>query len=305
MAKYIIKRIFFAIVTLWALVTVTFFLLKLMPGDPFQNNKVPVEVQNRQKAYYGLDKPVLVQYFRYLGNIARGDFGTSMKNYGRTVTSYIKEGFPVSASLGLAAWFVGQFIAWPLGILASQFRNKAPDYLVILIAVLGIALPEMVIGPVLRYVLGVRLKVLPVTGWGTWKHYVMPIMVMLFGSIGLSVRSHRANILNIITQDYIKTARAKGLSPIKVILRHELRNASVPWFTGIPEGLASRMMGSFVVENIFLIPGMGKHLVTALNALDYPLILGLTIFFGGFMIFAHLISDLMYGIVDPRIRIEA
>lgn len=304
MLKYVIKRLIFSVLTILVLITATFFLMKALPGDPFQNDKVPKEVQMRQKAYYGLDKPVVVQYFQYLNNLIHGDLGTSMKNFGREVTSYIREGFPVSASLGLAAFFAGQFISWPLGILASQFRNKAPDYLVVFIAVCGIALPEMVIGPVLRYVLGVKLKALPVTGWGTWQHYVMPVMVMLFGSTGMAVRSHRANLLSVSTQDYMKTARAKGMSPAKVVFKHQLRNASVPWFTGIPGTLARLMTGSMVIENIFLIPGMGKHLVNALDALDYPVVMGLTLFYGTMMIVANFISDMMYGIVDPRIRIH-
>lgn len=303
MVKYTIKRVIFAFITILVLITVTFFLLKRLPGDPFKNDRIPIEVQNRQKAYYGLDKPVMQQYFMYLNNLLHGNMGTSLKNYGREVSSYIKEGFPVSASLGLAAFFVSQFISWPLGVLASQYRNKFPDYIVVVLAVAGIALPEMVIGPVLRYVLGVKLKILPVTGWGSFKCYIMPIMVMLFGSIGGSVRSLRANMLNVSTQDYMKTARAKGLTPMQVILRHQIRNASVPWVTGVPIRLAYMLTGSMVVENIFLIPGMGKHLVTAINALDYPLIMGLTLFYGAFMIFANLFSDLLYGVVDPRIRL--
>lgn len=294
---------FYSFLTIFVLVTATFFLMKLMPGDPFQNDDLPVEVQMRQKAYYGLDKPVIVQYFSYMKNLLRGDMGTSLKNYGREVTSYIKEGFPVSATLGLAAFFVSQLVAWPLAILVSQFRNKAPDYIVVMLAVAGIALPTMVIGPILRYVLGVKLKVLPVTGWGDWKHFVMPIMVMLFESVGMSVRSQRANMLNVSTQDYMKTARAKGMHPFKVIMKHQVRNASVPWVTGIPARIASLMMGSFVIENIFVIPGMGKHLVTAINSLDYPVIMGMTVFYGTFLVFMNFLSDLLYGVVDPRIRI--
>jgi len=303
MLKYSLRRMFYSLLTIFVLVTATFFLMKLMPGDPFQNDDLPVEVQMRQKAYYGLDKPVIVQYLSYMKNLLRGDMGTSLKNYGREVTSYIKEGFPVSATLGLAAFFVSQLVAWPLAILVSQFRNKAPDYIVVMLAVAGIALPTMVIGPILRYVLGVKLKVLPVTGWGDWKHFVMPIMVMLFESVGMSVRSQRANMLNVSTQDYMKTARAKGMHPFKVIMKHQVRNASVPWVTGIPARIASLMMGSFVIENIFVIPGMGKHLVTAINSLDYPVIMGMTVFYGTFLVFMNFLSDLLYGVVDPRIRI--
>lgn len=303
MRKYSFKRFFYSILTIFVLVTTTFFLMKMMPGDPFQNDDVPVEVQMRQKAYYGLDKPVFIQYLNYMKNLLQGDLGTSLKNYGREVSSYITEGFPVSATLGLAAFFVSQLVSWPMGVLASQFRNRAPDYLVVLLAVAGIALPPMVIGPVLRYVLGVQLKVLPVTGWGSGAHFIMPIMVMLFESIGGSVRSLRANMLNVSTQDYMKTARAKGMHPLKVILKHQVRNASVPWVTGIPGRIASLMMGSFVIENIFVIPGLGKHLVTAINSLDYPVIMGLTVFYGTFMVFTNFLADLLYGVVDPRIRL--
>ena len=302
MLRYIGKRIILSIFTVFVLASATFFLSKLLPGNPFMNDKIPREIQQRQLAYYGLDKPVVVQYVIYLKNLLRGDFGSSLVYYGREVSSIIAEGFPASASLGITAVIFSQLISWPAGIIASLYKNKWPDYLLMFIAVLGIALPSMVIGPIVRYIFGVKLKLFPPTGWGSWENYVLPVTVMMFESIGSGVRSMRGNMLNVSTEDYIKTARAKGLSTAKVVLRHQFRNASVPVITGLGFRIATIIMGSFVIESLFVIPGLGKHMVNALSTLDYPVVMGLTIFYGSFLVFINLLVDIAYGIVDPRIR---
>ncbi len=303
MLRYVCKRIVLAVLTVVVLATATFFLSKILPGNPFLDEKVPVEIQQRQLAYYGLDKPVIVQYGIYMRNLLRGDLGTSLKYYGREVTAIIREGFPVSAVLGLVALFLGQLLGWSFGIIAAQFKNRYPDYLIMLLAIAGVALPSMVLGPILRYFLGVRLGILPVAGWGTWQHFVLPVLVLMFESVGSTARSMRANMLNVSTQDYMKTARAKGMHPFKVVMRHQFKNASVPVVTGLGFRIANIIMGSFVVEQIFVIPGLGKHMVNAINTLDYPLIMGLTIFYGSFLVLMNFLVDLMYGVVDPRIRL--
>lgn len=304
MAKYIIKRLFISLLTIFVLVTATFFLMKLLPGNPFMNDKVPEEIQQQQLAYYGLDKPVIEQYFIYMGNLLRGDFGTSLKYVGRRVTDVITELFPVSAKIGLVSLFFAYIIGLAFGVVCAQFKNRWPDYLLTLFAIAGVALPSMVVGPLLRYYLGVKLMILPVAGWGTWQQMVMPAGVMAIGTIAGCTRSMRASMLGVTTQDYIKTARAKGLHPVKVVMKHEFKNSMVPIVTGMGATIAATLMGSFVVEQIFVIPGLGKHFVNSVNTLDYPMIMGLTIFFGSFLVMMNFLVDLVYGIIDPRIRLS-
>ena len=305
MLRYVLKRVVIALLTVFVLATVTFFLSKLLPGDPFMNEKIPVSVQEKQRAYYGLDKPVFQQYFIYMGNLLRGDLGTSIKFVGRSVRDIIGEFFPVSARLGLIALTFAEIIGLLFGILCAQYRNRWPDYVLMVFAILGIALPSMVVGPLIRYLFGVQLRWLPVGGWGkTWQQAVRPALVLGLGTIAGNTRSMRACMLAVITQDYVKTARAKGMSPIRVVLRHELKNSLVPMLANLGPMIAGVLMGSFVVEQIFVIPGLGKHFVNAVSALDYPLIMGLTIFYGAFLVVMNLLVDILYGWVDPRIRVK-
>lgn len=304
MFKYIVQKVCIAVLTVFVLATATFFLMKLIPGDPFLNDKIPVEVQEKQKAYYGLDKPVAVQYITYMKNLLKGDLGLSLKKTGRTVVSIIKEAFPVSAKLGLVSLLFSETIGLLFGILCAQFKNKWPDYLLMVVAVLGIALPSMVLGPLLRYFLGVKLAILPVTGWGSVNQIIMPAFVLGLGTVAGNTRGMRASMLGVTTQDYIKTARAKGLPAVRVVMKHEFKNSMVPILTGLGAQIAGVLMGSFVVESIFIIPGLGRYFVDSITNLDYPLIMGLTIFFGSFLVTMNLIVDILYGLVDPRIRVK-
>lgn len=304
MFRYVMKRVMIAALTVFILATATFFLTKLLPGDPFMNDKIPLSVQEKQRAYYGLDKPVIEQYFIYMGNLLRGDLGTSIKFVGRKVTDIIGEFFPVSAKLGLISLLFSELVGLLFGVLCAQFRNKWPDYVLMIFAILGIALPSMVIGPILRFVFAVQLKWVPVGGWGQWRQIILPAFVLGLGTIAGNTRSMRACMLAVTTQDYVKTARAKGMKESRVVLKHELKNSLVPMITGLGSSVASVLMGSFVVEQIFVIPGLGKHFVNAVSTLDYPLIMGLTIFYGSFLVVMNLLVDILYGVVDPRIRVE-
>ena len=304
MIKYILSRAGIALLTIFVLITLTFFLVKLLPGDPFRNDKVPVEIQARQRAYYGLDEPVTKQYFIYMNNLLHGDLGSSMKTRGRTVVDIIKETFPVSAKLGLASMLIFDAIGILFGILCAHNRGKWPDYLLLVLAVIGVALPSMVVGPLLRYIFGAKLGLLPVSGWGSFKQTILPAFVLGLGGVAGYTRSMRASMLNVMSQDYIKTAKAKGLTPARVVMKHELKNSFVPLMSGMGIGIASILTGTFVVEDMFLIPGLGRHFVNSITALDYPLIMGLTLFYGSFLIVMNLLVDVLYGIVDPRIRIE-
>lgn len=304
MIRYTFKRIGISLMTVFMLATITFFLLKILPGDPFLNVKVPKAVQERQIAYYGLDKPVLVQYFIYMKNLASGNMGTSLKYVGRQVTDIIGNFFPVSATLGLFALVFSEMTGLLFGILSAQFKDKWADYALMVFAILGIALPSMVIGPLLRFLLGVKLHILPVSGWGEPAQVIMPAFVLGLGTIAANTRSMRACMLGVSTQDFIKTARAKGLTKPQIVLRHELKNSLVPMLSGLGPAIASVLMGSFVVEQIFVIPGLGKHFVDAVSTLDYPLVMGLTVFYGAFLVVMNLVVDLLYGALDPRIRLE-
>lgn len=304
MLKYLTKRILISIGTILVLATLTFFLVQILPGDPFLDPKVPAQIQEKQREFYGLDKPVTEQYFIYMKNLLQGDLGYSLKKTGRTVTGIIGEAFPVSATLGLVSLIFSVSVGILFGILCAQFKNKWPDYLLMIIAILGIALPSMVLGPLLRFFLGVKLGLVPVTGWGDIQHLLLPAFVLGLGVIAGNTRAMRASMLSVITQDYITTARAKGLSPVRVVAKHEFKNSLVPILTGLGPQIAGTLMGSFVVESIFLIPGLGKYFVDSISNLDYTLIMGLTVFFGSFLVLMNLLVDIAYGLVDPRIRLS-
>lgn len=304
MAKYLAKRILISIGTVLILATLTFFMVQILPGDPFLDPKIPAQIQEKQREYYGLDKPVAEQYFIYMKNLLQGDLGYSLKKTGRTVVGIISEAFPVSAKLGLISLLFSEAIGILFGILCAQYKNKWPDYLLMVVAILGIALPSMVLGPLMRFVLGVKLGILPVTGWGDFNQIIMPAFVLGLGVIAGNTRAMRASMLSVITQDYITTARAKGLSPTRVVMKHEFKNSLVPILTSLGPQIAATLMGSFVVESIFLIPGLGKYFVDSISNLDYTLIMGLTIFFGAFLVFMNLLVDIAYGLVDPRIRLS-
>lgn len=302
MIKYIGKKFLIAVATVFVLATATFFLMKLIPGDPFANDKVPVAVQEKQREYYGLDKPVGEQYIIYMKNLLHGNLGYSIKKTGRTVVDIIKEAFPISAKLGLFSLVISEAVGILFGILCAQFRGKWPDYLLMLVAILGIALPSMVLGPIVRYFFGVKLQILPVSGWGSFSQMIMPAFVLGLGTIAGNTRSMRASMLSTTTQDYIKSAKAKGLPPWKVVLRHQLKNSLVPIIPNLGVQTASILMGSFVVESMFLIGGLGRYFVDSITNLDYPLIMGLTIFYGTFLVVMNLLVDILYGLIDPRIR---
>jgi oligopeptide transport system permease protein len=304
MFGYIWRKFLTAMATVLVLATLTFFLVKLLPGNPFLSETVPKVVQQKQREFYGLDKPVSVQYFVYMGNLLRGDLGFSLKKTGKSVVSIIGETFPVSAKLGLMAFVFSQLIGMLFGILCAQFKNRWPDYLLMMTAILGIALPAMVLGPIMRYFLGVKLGLLPVTGWGSPSQMIMPAFVLGMGPIAVMTRNLRASMLGVTTRDYIKTARSKGLTPFRVVMKHEFKNSLVPIITNMGIQIASIMTGSFVVESIFLIPGLGKYFVDSITTLDYSLIMGLTIFYGAFLVVMNLIVDILYGVIDPRIRLS-
>ena len=305
MFKYIIKRIGLAIVTIWAVATITFFLMNLVPGGPFLSEKaVSPKARAALEAKYGLDKPLFEQYITYLTDALHGDFGDSLKQRGRTVTSIIVTKFPVSARVGGVAVLVALLLGIPLGCIAAMHRGKFLDNLISVISTCGIAVPSFVICTVLMYFLGVHLKILPTYGLTSWKHYVMPVMALSFYPMAYIMRLMRSSMLDVLGQDYMRTCKAKGVSQAVSIFKHALRNAILPVITYVGPMLAYTLTGSFVVEKIFTIPGLGGEFIGSISSRDYTVIMGTTIFLATLLIVMNVIVDIIYKIVDPRIKLN-
>lgn len=305
MFKYIIKRIGLAIVTIWAVATITFFLMNLVPGGPFLSEKaVSPKAMAALEAKYGLDKPLFEQYITYLTDALHGDFGDSLKQRGRTVTSIIVTKFPVSARVGGVAVLVALLLGIPLGCIAAMHRGKLLDNLISVISTCGIAVPSFVICTVLMYFLGVHLKILPTYGLTSWKHYVMPVMALSFYPMAYIMRLMRSSMLDVLGQDYMRTCKAKGVSQAVSIFKHALRNAILPVITYVGPMLAYTLTGSFVVEKIFTIPGLGGEFIGSISSRDYTVIMGTTIFLATLLIVMNVIVDIIYKIVDPRIKLN-
>ncbi len=303
MTRYILGRVALAILTIFVLATLIFFLIRLLPGDPFMDPKIPAEIQQRQRAYYGLDKPVFEQYLIYLQNLLKGDLGVSLRYTGRTVNSMIAESFRYSADLGMRALVFSTIFGIGLGILAALKKDRIWDHAAIIIAVIGVAIPSFVVGTVLQYFFSVKLRILPVAQYKSFAHTILPTFALGLGTLATLARLMRTSMLDVISMDYIKAARAKGLTETQVTVKHQIRNAMLPVVTVVGISIATLLCGTFVIENIYAIPGLGRYYVMGIQNLDYPLISGLTIVFGTFLVAAQLLVDVLYGIVDPRIRV--
>jgi len=305
MLKYIAKRIGLAIVTIWAVATLTFFLMNMVPGGPFLSEKaVSPQALAALEAKYGLDKPLFEQYITYMTDALHGDFGDSLKQRGRTVMSIITTKFPVSARLGGTAVLVSVLIGVPLGTLAAFKRGKFLDSFISVISTCGIAVPSFVTCTLLMYGLGVKLEWLPTYGLTSWKHYIMPVMALAFYPTAYIMRLMRSSMLDVLGQDYMRTARAKGLSQKVSLFKHALRNAILPVVTYVGPMTAYTLTGSFVVEKIFVIPGLGGEFVGSITARDYTIIMGTTIFLATLMIVINVIVDIVYKLIDPRIKLK-
>lgn len=305
MLKYIAKRIGLAIVTIWAVATITFFLMNMVPGGPFLSEKaISPQATAALEAKYGLDKPLFQQYLTYISDALQGDLGDSLKQRGRTVTDIILMKFPVSARVGGISVLVALTIGIPLGCIAALKRGKFLDSLISVVATCGIAVPSFVICTVLLYFFGVKLRVLPTLGIGTWKHYIMPVMALSFYPTAYITRLMRSSMLDVLGQDYMRTAKAKGVSGFVSLFKHALRNAILPVVTYVGPMLAYTVTGSFVVEKIFTIPGLGGEFIGAINGRDYTLIMGTTIFLATLIIVMNVVVDIVYKIVDPRIKLK-
>lgn len=303
MWKYIMKRVVAAIITLWVLITIVFFLVRLMPGEPFTSAKLTKEVAENMRAYYGFDKPLVVQYFVYMGNLLRGNFGYSMKYTNRTVNDIIGETFPFSADLGIRALVLAVSFGLVLGIISARNRGKKLDFFCVIVAVLGTSIPDFIMGAVLQYFFGIKWGLFPVARYEGIEYTILPACALAFYTLASVSRIMRASMLEVTSQDYIKTARSKGLSDFRITAKHQIRNAIMPVLTIMGPTVASVLTGTFVIESIFAIPGMGKYYVESVSNNDYSMVLGMTIFYGVFLITCNLLVDILYGVADPRVRI--
>ena len=304
--RYIFRRLIISVITIWLLATASFFLLRTLPGNPFAISEklLSAETQQRLMAYYGLDRPLVEQYARYMGNLLQGNMGYSLKYTNRSVNSIIAGAFPISASLGMRALALALPLGLFLGVMSARKRGQAVDYMCVFVSVIGISVPSFIMGTLLQYVLGVRLELLPIAQWKGFAYTILPTVALALGMIGSLTRTMRASMLEVISQDYIKTAKAKGLSETRIVLDHQLRNSLLPIVTGLGPLVAGVLMGTFVIEQIFAIPGLGQHFVNSIQSLDYTMTLGLTVFFGAFLITANFLVDLAYGLIDPRITLR-
>ena len=303
MAKYILKRLLISLATLLVLITAVFFLVRLMPGDPLAAEKMPPEVRANLEAYYGLDKPLIVQYFTYMGQLLKGNMGYSMVYTNKTVNSIIAATFPYSADLGIRAITFAVCFGITLGIIAALRRGKPLDYGCILIAIIGTSVPDFIMGSLLQYTFGVKLKLLPVAQYTTFKHTILPAIAVGFYSLASISRYMRTSMLEVISQDYIKTAKSKGISNFRITWKHQIRNAIMPVVTMMGPLVAAVLTGTFVIEAMYVVPGMGKYYVESISTYDYTIVLGITVFYGAFLVICNTVVDILYGFIDPRIKI--
>lgn len=304
MLKYIGKRFITSLLTIWVVITVTFFLMRLMPGGPFDGERLSVQVKANMEAKYGLDKPLSQQYTMYLGNLVHGDFGESMVFKGREISDTIEKSFPASAEIGIIA-VVGSIIGGVLlGTLAALKSGRWPDRLVVFFATLCITIPSFVIGAVLIYVVAVQLGLLPPTGFGEWKNDIMPAIALSAASLSFITRLTRNKLIDVLKSDYIRTAKAKGLSRTTIIFKHALRNSLIPIVTYVGPLTASILTGGFITERIFAIPGLGNEFVQSVSNRDYSMLLGVTVFYCTMLIFFTFFVDILYVLIDPRIKLQ-
>lgn len=305
MGRYVVKRVLLAIVTLWLVATLTFGLMFLVPGGPFLAEKAPSEATLKAlNEKYGLDQPKIVQYKNYMVKMLQGDMGLSMKQRGRTVKQIIFRGFKVSAKVGGIAILMAICIGIPLGSIAALNRGKWLDDVIIVISTSGIAVPSFVVSTVLMVIFSVKLNLLPTYGLSSPLHYIMPLIALSFYPTAYISRLMRSSMLEVLGQDYMRTAKAKGLSQGIILFKHALRNAVLPVITYLGPLLAYILTGSFVVEKIFTIPGLGNDFISSIINRDYPLIMGTTIFLATLIIIMNLLVDLAYKLVDPRIKLN-
>lgn len=307
MLSYTLRRLLGAIPTLFLIITISFFIMRLTPGGPFDRERpIPPEIEKNLLAAYDLDKPLLVQYFKYLGGILQGDFGPSFKIHDFSVAELIAINLPASIKLGGCALILSVLLGIPLGSIAALRQNTWIDYTVMGVAMTGIAVPNFVIAPILTLVLGVYLGLLPVGSWGggSLRHLVLPTIALALPQVAFIARLMRGSMVEVLRSNYIRTARAKGLTENIVLSRHAIKAALLPVVSYLGPAAAGLMTGSVVIETIFGIPGIGRYFVSSALNRDYTLVMGVVITFGAAVILFNLLVDLVYGFLDPKVRYD-
>lgn len=300
---YIVKRIAGVIPTLLIIVTISFFLIRMAPGGPFDSEReIPPEIAANLEAVYHLDEPLWKQFGYYLMNVVQGDFGPSFKYLDYDVTELIMQGFPVSLQLGLLAIILALVVGVSLGVIAALRQNGVIDYLVMTLAMTGITIPNFVMAPIMILIFAVFLGWLPAGGWGELRHMILPVIALSLPQIATVARMTRASLIETMNAPYIRTAKAKGLSPILILSRHASRATMLPILSWLGPATAAIITGSVVVEQIFGLPGIGRHFVNGALNRDYTLVMGVVIFYGALIILMNLLVDLLYAWLDPRIR---
>ena len=301
--KYILKKLFYCVVTLFTVVTLTFFLMKSIPGDPFMEEQaIPKEIMQNLYEHYGLDKPLHVQYLKYLKGFLTFDFGPSFKYEGRTTNQIIAEGFPISATLGLVAF--GLAVVWGIfwGSIAAFYKGKTLDHFSMLISVAGMSVPSFISATLLQYIFSIKLSVFPIARWGTPAHVILPAIALAGFPSAFIARMTRASMVEVLQKEYILTAMAKGLTKFQIWQNHVLKNSLLPVISYLGTLFASIITGSFIVEKIFGIPGLGGWMVSSITNRDYTIIMGLTIFYSFILLISITITDILYFLLDPRIK---
>lgn len=305
MTRYVFRRLGGAIIILWVIITVTFALMHAIPGGPFTTEKkLPPQVKASIEAKYHLDDPVWKQYGDYLGGVITGDLGPSYKYEGRSVNDIISDAFPISAQLGLLSLMVAVVGGIAAGAISAIRPNGIVDYAVTILSTIGISVPTFIIGAVLVYVVGFELGWFPVALWRGPSYMVLPVLTLAAQPMAFIARLTRSGLLDVYQQEYIRTARAKGLSSWTILTRHALGNAILPVITYLGPLAASLLTGSFIVETIFAIPGLGQYFVTSIYNRDYTVILGITIFYSALVVFLNILVDMIYPLIDPRVTTE-
>ena len=304
MIRYLGKRIIFMLISLWLIVTATFLIMHAVPGGPFTSERnVPEEIQRALEAKYGLDKPFHEQYLNYLKGIVTWELGPSFKEKSSTVKQIIERGFPVSAHLGLQALIIAVFGGIILGVIAALKHNKWQDYTAMVIAVLGLSVPGFILASFLQYFLAIKLGWFPIARWEGFIYTVLPSIALAASPLAFIARLTRSNMIEVLAQDYIKTAKAKGLHTVTITVKHAIRNALLPVVTYLGPLVANILTGAFVIESIFGVPGLGREFVLSITNRDYTVIMGTTVFYSIILVVMVLLVDIVYTLVDPRIKL--
>lgn len=305
MAKFIAKRVFYMILTLFIVATATFFLMKAMPGSPYANEaKMTVTQRHIMDEQYGLNKPVIIQYLIYLGSMFKGDFGTSFQYANQSVSSLIFPRLAVSMQLGLQAMVLGVVVGVLLGAIAAIKQGTWADSGATVLAIIGRSVPNFVLAVILQYYLGLKLGWFPIAGWGSFAQTVLPTIALAVAPMAETERFVRTSMVDNMNQDYVELGRAKGFSRMEVVRKHVMRNSMIPIVTLLGPYTVALMTGSMVIENIFNIPGIGEQFVKSILTNDYPTIMGVTMVYSIGLVVVLLITDIIYGLIDPRIRLQ-